>query len=158
MTTELPKDYEPFRTLIVCSNVLVGGQYILTVGTFPVLLIGKGVFPLVWCSIPVNEDRSKWVYVIERNSPTRDALRIEFADENREIIICLSDTQEILRVRKIDEKQAEVDALDLRPLGFDVYGDKHQLRVGRAVFKYSTFSRSIIRLSPEQIRGMRGDA
>ena len=36
----------------------------------------------------------------------------------------------MLQVRQISAEEAEVDALDLRPIGFNIYGDKVSLNAG----------------------------
>lgn len=36
----------------------------------------------------------------------------------------------VLRVRQVNDQQAEVDKLDLRPIGFNIFGDKSSLNAG----------------------------
>jgi hypothetical protein len=46
----------------------------------------------------------------------------------------------VLSVKAIDENSAEIDNLDMRPLGLNLFGTKSELRVGSNTFSGSSMS------------------
>ncbi|MGH6917374.1 MAG: hypothetical protein ACREJ0_06680 [Geminicoccaceae bacterium] len=115
------------------------------------------MFPLVWYSIPVRHNGLKVGVFGRAEYLHKRRFWRAFASEQHQVSIKLNKAHELLRVYKMNEDKAEIDALDLRPLGFDIHRDKGGLHVGRTVLAQNLFvGGTIIRLPPEQTVGVAG--
>ncbi|MCD4707367.1 MAG: hypothetical protein K8S62_06490 [Candidatus Sabulitectum sp.] len=133
----LPKSYSPYATLIVCSNTLSDGSFVVAIGDTLPLLIGKGEKPQVWLQALSNPEKSEFVTVVEASISKHPVVKV--IEENGAISIYVGDIG-VLSVRIISDNSAEVFLLDLRPLGINLYGSISELKVGNSTFKGNSFA------------------
>jgi hypothetical protein len=134
---KMPSGYSPFSLLNVCGNKLFGGAKILMVGdVFPVL-IGRGSKPQIWLRAIESPFDKKFVSLVEASISQHNLVRVE--EYSRQIAVKVQGAT-VLRVEQTGEDQALVSELDLRPLGFNVYGNVSELHAGGMVFSGSSFS------------------
>lgn len=123
----LPPTYQPYEQLTLCSNSLIGGgQLIQTGNSFP-LLIGKGATPQIWLQAPTDPAGKAFAPLVSASVATHPAVSV-FTEGGA--LVVYAGGQLVLRVRQISDQQAEVDELDLRPIGFNIFGNKTHLIAG----------------------------
>lgn len=127
-----PKGYVPFDEINLCSNSLIDVKLIFTAGDVVPLIIGKGDVPLIWLKA---FDGRRWISVLERNKPMHKLSSSMII--NNTIIVNAGSTN-VIKANIIDGV-CNVSALDLRPLGLNVYGDKKNLIVGMGEFANNKF-------------------
>ncbi len=107
----------------------------LRVGNFSPVLIGKGEFPMIWLYMMV--DGNAWVPLVINNSSEHSDVRVE-KNPNKNIIITIKNTV-VLSAFKKDDDYCIVDRMDLRPVGFNFYGDKNGLMMGSSTYEGNVF-------------------
>ena len=122
----LPKHFEPFHELIVCSNTAIDGFTPFRVLDVIPLLVGKGPTPRVWLNMLSG------LSVVSDNCAKLQNIKVEATPSS---VTVLLDTNVILKVVKLADDRAEVMELDLRPLGFDIHGNEQGLSVGPSRFE-----------------------
>jgi hypothetical protein len=139
---KLPEDYIPFSKIIICSNSFIDGEYIIKVNMHVPLLIGKGIMPLVWLSIPLPND--KFSYIVERNISHHPKIIVELSNDKRSVNIKISEDKYktdkvVINIFKETDDSIIIKQIDLRPIGLDIYGNEDGLNVGTNVIKNSNF-------------------
>lgn len=133
----LPETFRPYERLVFCSNVLIGGGHLLVVGEIVPLVIGGGEQPQVWLQAPATAEAKEYVLLIEASVSKHPAVNVISGSEG--LAVTVGGTR-VLRVKQITEQSAEVDLLDLRPIGFNVQGNSSGLHAGGASFSRNTFN------------------
>lgn len=123
----LPPTYLPYQQLTLCSNLLIGGGHLIQTGNALPLLIGKGPTPQVWLQAPTDPSGKAFAPLVSASVATHPAVSV--SSESGALRVYAGGTL-VLRVRQINDQQAEVDELDLRPIGFNIFGNKSSLTAG----------------------------
>lgn len=129
-----PQKYVPYERVTICSNVIEGGGYLFEMSGQHPLLIGKGDPPLVWLSIPFKNGKRDIVTASKSFEKSVSVVSILGGTQ------VVSGGKVILSTRQISQNEAEVDQIDLRPFGLNVYGDKAGLKVGGMSLTGNRFS------------------
>lgn len=135
----LPLSYKPFQNLRLCGNEIIGGANIFGIGEVLPLLIGSGEEALVWLQIPIaskSPKNRKFFTVVEASIPKHQAFKV-LSDGDFLTVSLGGDI--LVRVKVLSPDSAEVDKLDLRPVGMNLFGDSHQLQVGGMTLSSNTF-------------------
>lgn len=133
----LPKSFQPYQKLTVCSNSLIGGGHIVEIsGTLPVI-IGKGEKPQVWLQAINNPETKEFVLIVENSISKFPSVQIN--EVNGSLVISVQG-KKVLSVRETSGDEAIVDALDLRPIGLNLYGDSKSMNVGGGTFSGNAMS------------------
>ncbi|PRW95998.1 hypothetical protein C7A07_23995 [Pseudomonas fragi] len=133
----LPKGYLPYQALTLCSNKLIGGTKVVSVGKVLPLLIGKGAKPQIWIQALQFPKSKKYILLVDASISRHPLVRVE--ELGSQIVVKVNGGI-VLRVEQTGDDQAVVDELDLRSLGFNVYGGVSELNVGNITFSNSTFN------------------
>lgn len=133
----LPKSYQPYQKLTVCSNSLVGGGHIVEVSKVLPLIIGKGEKPQIWLQAINNPETKEFILVVENSISKFPSVQVK--EINGALVVSIQG-KEALRVREISENEASIDVLDLRPIGLNLYGDAHSMNVGGGSFSGNSMS------------------
>ena len=123
----LPATYRPYQQLTLCSNHLIGGGHLIQTGNSLPLLIGMGPTPQVWLQAPIEPSGKAFAPLVAASVSTHPAVSV--STESGALVIYAGGTL-VLRVRQVSPQHAEVDELDLRPIGFNIYGNKTSLNAG----------------------------
>lgn len=135
--SKLPKGYEPYSILSLCSNKLLNGTKIIAVKDILPLLIGKGAKPQIWLQALQSPQSKKYILLVDASISRHPLVRVE--EVGRQIIVKINGGT-VLRVEQTADDQAIVSELDLRSIGFNVYGGMSELSVGGMTFIGSTFN------------------
>lgn len=133
----LPKSYVPYALLIVCSNSLLDGGHIVSIGDVLPIIIGRGEKPMIWLQALTKPESKEFVTIVEGSISKHPAVKIY--EENNVLKVSVSGTM-VLSVRAIADDSAKVDELDLRPLGLNLHGDSSALIVGTSKFSGNSMS------------------
>jgi len=133
----LPPGYESYRDLNVCSNKLINGGFLLEVGKALPLVIGVGAPPKIWLQAAANPQASEFVEIVRRSVALHPMVHI--ATEHNRLIITVANTV-VLDIKSENPESAVINVLDLRPIGFNVFGADGKLVAGGMHFSKSTFS------------------
>lgn len=133
----LPKSYIPYDSLIVCSNSLKDGGHIVSIGDVLPIIIGRGEKPMIWLQALTKPESKEFVMIVEGSISKHPAVKVY--EENDVLKVSVSGTM-VLSVRATAEKSAEVDELDLRPLGLNLHGNSSMLMVGSSLFSGNSMS------------------
>ena len=131
----LPTAYQPFSKLRIGDNVFEDVQALVTIGGRAPLLIGKGDVPHIWLSIPGSRPGADWFDVIVDNmSPPAVVL----VDARKRLSKVTKDNTVLLSA--ISSLQGlNVNILDLRPLGLDIFKDDQGLHIMGNTLVKNTF-------------------
>lgn len=123
----LPPEYEPYDKLYVCSVEIRARVPFMRYDLGAPLLIGKGVSPRVWMAMTDSQRPSQLVYVLKDNSPFSP--QIQVSAEGGKTVVMTGETV-MCSVTRLNENEASVDILDLRPMGLNIFGDSSLLNIG----------------------------
>jgi hypothetical protein len=123
----LPSGYIAYPKLTLCSNTMIGGGHLLEVrGKLPIL-IGKGPVPQIWLQVPTNQNATEFAVIVTASVSTHPAIVVS---ESESAVTVTAAGQQVLRIYSPSPDEAVVDQLDLRPLGYNVFGDSKELNAG----------------------------
>jgi hypothetical protein len=127
----LPSSYVPYKTLVICSNSMLGGGHIVSVGDVLPLVIGKGEKPQIWLQAISNPETKNFVPIIEASISKHPSVEILEKNGNIEVTV---QHNKILVVRAESADKAVVSQLDLRPIGLNLVGNANSLTVDGSSF------------------------
>jgi hypothetical protein len=133
---KLPENYKPLDELNICSNKLLGGAKLLGIDDFAPILIGDGIIPLIW--IFGKNQNNEWVELIKESVSMHPAIQIINDKINREIIIGIQNSI-VLKGKMISNKICEINTIDLRQIGFEIYDKEKKLNIANSTFSGNTF-------------------
>lgn len=145
IASDVPNEYVPFRRVELFTNVFENVRYLIEVGNYHPFLIGRGKpFPMIWIS--VRTEKGEWVRIVDGDRSYHKDVNAEAAnltDENNgsigQIGIRLrAKDKVILSARVVGDDTLIFDALDLRPIGQQMYGENDKLHIGNTVLSRGT--------------------
>ena len=135
--SNLPEAYHPYGRLTLCSNLLIGGGHLIQIGDILPLLVGKGEIPQIWLQAPTDIAGKAFTQLVIASVAAHPAILLNFESG---VLSVSAGGKNILRVRGIGPDEATVDLLDLRPVGFNIVGDKESLNAGGMQMSGNTVS------------------
>ncbi|MGV2929523.1 hypothetical protein ACE3G8_00370 [Vreelandella venusta] len=133
----LPRSYRPYEKLTVCSNTLIGGGHIAAVGEVLPLIIGTGEKPQIWLQAINNVENTEFISIVENSVSKHSAVDVI---ELSGVVTVKIQGKLVLSVMSSSENSAVVSSMDLRPIGLNMFGDIHALKVGSNSFSGNTMS------------------
>lgn len=133
----LPKSYQPYENLTVCSNTLIGGGHIVAVGDALPLIIGKGEKPQIWLQAISDPDKQEFVSIVE-NSVSKHPV-VEVKEVSGSVVVSIQG-KVVLSVKPLSENNAVVESMDLRPIGLNMFGDSSSMNVSGGTFSGNSMS------------------
>lgn len=133
----LPAGYRPYGRLTLCSNLLIGGGHLIQVGEVLPLLVGNGEIPQVWLQAPTDRTGKQFIQLVVASVAAHPAVLISVSDG---ILSVGAGGKKVLQVREVGFDEAVVELLDLRPIGFNIFGDKNGLSAGGMQMSGNTVS------------------
>jgi hypothetical protein len=112
----------------LCGNVLENVKVPIVLDGFVPFLVGVGDQPVVWLTGLANPRPPIWRTVVFANSSFLDAVKV--SAENQKTVVSLANGMVILSCAILGKDEAQIDAIDLRPIGMMVYGGAEGLWVG----------------------------
>ncbi|WP_270794025.1 hypothetical protein [Aeromonas sp. QDB11] len=136
--TTLPKTYKPYQKLTVCSNILLGGGHLVVIGEVLPLLVGSSnEGPKVWLQAPTDKSGKQYIPLVTASVASNSAVGIVSNKDGLSISI---GGVHVVNIKQVNDSTAVIDQLDLRPIGFNIYGKKSSLTAGGINLSSNTFS------------------
>ena len=139
--TQIPREYTPFDEIILCGNTLLYVEKIIDDKGFIPLFIGedkKSKRPQIWLNAKTKDGV---IQLLEKNRPLINLIELnEYTNENQ-IDVILNNAGEkhiILQIENIGEIPT-ITKLDLRTIGYNVYGDENTLHIGGSEMTNNSF-------------------
>lgn len=145
----IPADYIPTKELVFCGNIISNYRYLISDNGFYPLLIGEGEIPRIWifAKMPNNE----FLTVVEDTVSNINQIKIDIHNFEKKIEIkdTVSD-KVILRLSYLDIPS--INYIDLKPIGYQISGDKTALLIGNSTIIGNTISnvQTVIGLETKQ--------
>lgn len=133
---DLPEGFKPYRRLKVCSNLLIGCKFIISIGDKLPILIGSNKIPLIWLSAIVDSKKKHYQDLVVASEATHPLVSMNEDNNSLNVII---KSQTILSISADLPDSATIHSLDLRPIGINIFGDENMLTVGTNKFSSNTF-------------------
>lgn len=133
----LPKEYIPYKEIEFFSNRASDYTLVIKSGEFSPVLIGKGKCPKIWLAQQDRNNQNKWEYLVYSNKSFHPDLMVNSTESETEITgggIC------IIKARELSQEKVLIEKLDLRPIGYLIYGEGNNLTVGSASLSGNTFA------------------
>jgi len=139
-----PHNYVPYKNIKICSNELIDcGIFIDHNGFYP-LLIGKGVIPQIWINNRLSINNPTFKPIVEQSVSNDTRIKIDINTTERTLTIRLLNYNgiydDIILNIAYNESSAIVNLLDMRPLGYNIYGNSTGLKVGELNIQNNVFS------------------
>ena len=132
----MPSSYRPFNKLVLCSNTIINCEHVISIGDVIPLIIGQGEKPLIWLQAVSEPATKKFISVIEASVPMNSAVTIF---EEGDVLKVNFEKITVLQIKGNKDSSAIIDKLDLRPFGFNIFGDSGSLRAGGITLSGNTF-------------------
>lgn len=139
ITQHIPDSYSHYEKLFFCNNTFINLNQIVNDNGFIPLLIGKGEFPRIWL---YAKNVNNPVALVRDNISFLSQVKVNFYQiEKRmsiEIFNMKNDYIKILEIKSTDNTP-NITHLDLRPIGYNIYGDENSLNIGERKFVNNVF-------------------
>jgi hypothetical protein len=139
----LPEDFISIGSLMVCSNTLLEFKYIIDDNEFIPILIGKGDIPRIW--IYAKND-NKTISIVRDNVSNLPNIKINiYSKEKRICVEHLTNGKgdNVIINLEFKDEMAVVTKLDLRPIGYNIHGNRNALFLGTNQMSGNTFQGSM---------------
>jgi hypothetical protein len=134
--TSLPANYTPYQNLTICSNS-IRSEFLILVGEIVPLLIGSGEIPKIWLQAPTDQSGRNFIPLVLDSVSAHGAVTVT---SDRSTLSIFAGGTQLVHITQQSRDSAVIDVLDLRPIGFDVFGTASSLRAGGMSFTSSHFS------------------
>ena len=134
--TNLPKSFEAYDSITICSNTLLGGGHVVAVGEVLPLVIGKGSKPQIWLQAMSRPEKKEFISIIESSVSKHPA--VEVIEENGSIVVTIQSSKVL--VISAQENSAAITELDLRPIGLNLHGNQSGLIAGGSTLSGNTMA------------------
>lgn len=136
----LPQEYKQYPTINFCGNTFKGLNYLIDDNGFIPFLVGNGVIPRVW--IYTKKDNNA-IAVVRDSVAVFPVIKIDIFNRDKKLIINLTrmPNLEDIKIFEIDfsNQIPIVNQIDLRPIGYYVFGDKYELNIGQQKYQGNIF-------------------
>ena len=135
----IPETYKPYSTISFCSNILKNLKYILDDNGLIPILIGEGDFPRIW--LYAKKD-NKPIALVKDSVSVLPQVKVNISQKEQKMNI------EILNMKNkyvnlleiiLNKDIPMVSQLDLRPIGYRVFGDSNSLTIGNSNYSGNSF-------------------
>lgn len=140
---KFPSQFVPYERLTVCNNELVNCKAILNHKGFYPILIGKGIFPQIWIYSKYRRyTQISNIPLVERSISNVNYLKVDIDLDKQLLTIKYLDynefSQNVILSMSYANLDPVIDILDLRPIGYDIYGSSSGLNAGTGLFSGNT--------------------
>lgn len=126
-----PKNYTPLDILKICSNIISDGGHLVAIGDVLPILIGKGEKPKVWLQAIADAKSNTFVSIVEESISKHPNVKVF---ENDGYLTIMVAEKVVLGVKMTGDNTANIDKLDFRPIGLNMYGDSESLNIDDSSF------------------------
>lgn len=137
--------FTPYYDLAVCSNRLYNVKYILSTNNrYPIIIAQNNFgYPSIWLYDVTCEK-----YIIYKNFAMHPSFRVQI-DEDQKILSVeytysgATSWENVMSVNFSDPNMPNIFYMDLRPLGYNIYGNGFELHIGHSgIFRNAIYRNS----------------
>ena len=138
----LPQEYKQYPIVTFCSNTFVNLKYLIEDKGFIPFLLGNGDIPRIW--IYAKKENNP-IVVVRDSVAILPGIKVNIFNKEKKIsveFLQMTDTNsKNYSILEIDfsKEQIIVNHIDLRPVGYNVYGDIDGLNIGEQKFHGKIF-------------------
>lgn len=144
INTKIPKNFNAYAQIKICSNIF---KNMLTLvddnGIYP-LMIGKDEIPRIW--IYTKNNKGQKISIVKDNIAILPMIKVNIYSSEKKITIFTLRKDKLLEI-DYSEEIPVVNNLDLRPIGYNIYGNKEELHLGVMHLKNSTLGDNEVKAS-----------
>lgn len=140
-TTQIPVEYQAYGEIILCSNRLINVKKIVDDKGFIPILIGQDKRtkrPLIWLNAKTKDGV---IQLIDKSRPLINIIDLNDYSNDNQIDVILNnqgDKHIIVQIENLDATPS-ITKLDLRTLGYNIYGDENALNIGGSTMQQNSF-------------------
>ena len=135
----IPDVYKPYETIVFCSNTFKNLSYIIDDNGVIPILIGKGEFPRIWL---YARSENKPIALVRDNISILPQVKVNFYQVEKRMTIELFDMKDdYIKILEIllNNGIPTLKKLDMRPIGYNIFGDTESLNVGNSKYVNNVF-------------------
>lgn len=137
----IPKEYEPFSDVWVCSNTFKNGRVLIEVDGYPVFLLGRNQSDhesaRIWLNTPSRKGGNPvWKASIESSKVLDDRFSVSENEYGQEVEF---DGIPILQFKVVNEELI-INLINLHPVGLNIVGGIKSLLISGNEVKEGSFS------------------
>lgn len=136
----MPEDFKNYEELVLSGNILVDVKTIVDDKGFIPLLIRKGENnqPLIWLKAKSKDGE---IDLVEKNRSLINVIEVNLYKNKKSMDVVLNHNGDKYLLLEIDYKEniPSITNIDLRQLGYDIYGDDDSLTIGSSKMENNTF-------------------
>lgn len=140
----LPSNYIPYPKLVICNNELINCKVFIDHNGFYPLLIGKGTMPKIWINNKYTKYYPDTKPIVSENISSDNRIKVLYNNIKKTLTIKFLKYKgikdDIILNINYENNSAIVNVLDLRPLGYKIYGDNEGMYAGETYYTGNIFN------------------
>src|SRR5450759_2902936 len=148
----LPEEYKPYQNITFCGNTFKNLKYLIDDNGFIPFLIGMGDIPRLWI---YTKKELNAVVVVQDSVAILPVVRVDIFNNEKKLSVELTQVPGVT-ITKIFEMDFSADIpvvtlIDLRPVGYNVFGDTTILNIGEQKYQGNMFENLISLVKLENV-------
>jgi hypothetical protein len=145
----LPQEYKPYHNITFCGNTFKNLKYLIDDNGFIPLLIGMGDIPRLWI---YTKKELNAVVVVQDSVAILPVIRVDIFSNEKKLSVEFTQVPGATNTKIFEmDFSAEIPVvklIDLRPVGYNVFGDSTALNIGEQKYQGHMFENlhSLVRL------------
>ncbi len=140
ITQSLPQEYKPYHNITFCGNTFKNLKYLIDDNGFIPFLIGMGDIPRLWI---YTKKELNSVVVVQDSVAILPVIRVDIFNNEKKLSAEVTQVPGAANTKIFEmDFSAEIPVvtlIDLRPVGYNVFGDTTQLNIGEQKFVGNRF-------------------
>ena len=136
----IPENFKNYEELLLSGNMLLDVKTIVDDKGFIPLLIRKDENnqPLIWLK---TKSKNEVIDLVDGNKSLINVIDVNLYKNKKSMDVVLNDNGEKYLLLEIDFKNniPNITNIDLRQLGYNIYGDEESLNIGTLEIKNNTY-------------------
>ena len=135
----IPASYTPYEAISFCGNTFKNLKYIIDDNGLIPILIGKGDFPRIWLYAKNNDNP---IALVKDSISVIPQIKVAILQKNKTLKVEILNSQNsYISILEIDfgDNKVSVNKLDLRPVGYNMFGDTNSLNIGGNQYSQNIF-------------------
>lgn len=133
----LPESYAPTEDIIFCGNNISNYQFLIEDNGFHPILIGRGEIPRIW--LFAKSEYDEIIALIDDSVSVVNQIKVDIQNSKKRIEI--KDIPSGTMVLKLEYNEVlKINEIDLRTIGYNIFGKESQLMVGDTTIIGNTFN------------------
>jgi len=138
ITSVIPQDYSPSPSIDLCGNTITNYQFLFDIEGLVPILIGDGEVPRIWMYAKTSD--GKYGSIIEDSVSKNSLIKVDFFFKDKYLEISSIHGQGNMILSLDFGGVLKIRILDLRPLGYNIYGNDDKLVVAGSTYSGNKFN------------------